>query len=80
LNELLVQGLQFELLPRPALFLRLIGGERAILFEREKRAEAQHKRRHSTAETIETQSTCKPSSVITGPAAAQKSDASCAVR
>jgi len=27
--------------------------ERAILFEREKRAEAQHERRHSTAGTIE---------------------------
>jgi hypothetical protein len=32
---------------------QLIGGERAILFEREKPAEAQHERRHSATRTIE---------------------------
>src|SRR5437588_7050075 len=31
---------------------QLIGGERAILFERDKRADAQHERRHSAAGTI----------------------------
>jgi hypothetical protein len=31
---------------------QLIGGERAILFERDKRADAQHERRRSTARSI----------------------------